>query len=279
MSTELTTVWGFHLPDALLEADEQAYLSALPENLPEIDWIWSEMDRVWFALGLDNKAPEKQLLQQYYQHPVWIANGIFTARDPVSVAHRRAIANYICASGKEDIADYGGGFGELARTIAATARHPRISVFDPYASPLAIRLSAGNKQIRFVKRLEKESYDFVIAQDILEHLTAPLNAAQLIAESLRQGGIAIIANCFFPIIQCHLPSTFYLRHTFKYIARHLGLHYVGNISGAEHASIFVRQGTMDLSRLRKTDRISQSFGPVINRLCENFDAMKRKLGQ
>lgn len=282
MNSEVLTVWGFDLPNSLLDADERDYLSGLPEHLPPIEWLWSEMDRIWHAQGLDNRISlGEQELQRYYRHPVWIANGVFTAMDPASVGHRKAIAQYVQASGHVEVADYGGGFGELARAIAATSEAVRVSVIEPHVTPVARGLSAGNPRINFVPFLEAEQYDLIIAQDILEHLAAPTATVDLFARSVKPGGQVIIANCFFPVIQCHLPATFHLRHTFRFIVHSLGLRYAGSVAGAEHAKIFIRDGdqVINVDRLRIFERLSHAIGPVINRTYEMAEKLKRVMGR
>ena len=282
MPADTITVWGFRLPGTLLDAAERDYIIRLPEHLPSIEWLWSEMDRVWHAQGLNNRLPlNDRELQCYYSHPVWIANGIFTAVDPTSVDHRTAIARHVRASGHKEVADYGGGFGELARAVAATSENTRVSIIEPHVSRVAEALSADNQQIRFVPCLEADKYDSIIAQDILEHLANPLAAVSLFAKCVKPGGELIIANCFFPVIQCHLPATFHLRHTFRFIVDSIGLRYAGSISGAEHAKIFVRDRNKDINiaRLRTLERLSQTIGPTINHTYRMMEKLKKALGR
>ncbi|MFC5300303.1 class I SAM-dependent methyltransferase [Azospira restricta] len=279
VSTDTIAVWGFRLPAHLLGASDRKYLASLPLELPSIEWLWSEMDRIWVAYGLNNKVPDQPLLQQYYSHPVWIANGVFTAQDPISASHRIAIAHYVGRLGTKEVADYGGGFGELARTISTHTEAARVAVIEPYVTAVAKALSAGNERISFLPSLDDERYDLIIAQDILEHVADPLGTTNALSRALKPGGFAIIANCFFPVIQCHLPATFHLRHTFRFVVPCLGLKYVGRVPGAEHAQIFVRSGAPDLAKLRNMERASQTLGPVLNALGDGWDALRRKLNR
>ena len=109
-------IWGCSVPSTSLSQDEIDYLSGLPPKLPTVEWAWGEMDRVWHQLELDNSRPlTGQQIGKFYSHPVWLMNGVFTAIDPDSVSHRDAIARYLGKIEAKSIADYGGGFGELAR--------------------------------------------------------------------------------------------------------------------------------------------------------------------
>ena len=46
-------------------------------------------------------------------------------------------------------------------------------------------------------------------------------------------GMLIIGNNFYPVIKCHLPSTFHFRYTFKYFARIMGLKKITTVAYAE----------------------------------------------
>lgn len=57
------------------------------------------------------------------------------------------------------------------------------------------------------------------------------------AESLRVGGQLVIANCFYPVIACHLPSTFHLRYSFDKFCEIFGLTRIGPCNGS-HATVY-----------------------------------------
>jgi hypothetical protein len=48
-------MWGESLPIEHLSQGEVNYLGSLPEELPTVEWVWQELDRVWDVLQLDNR--------------------------------------------------------------------------------------------------------------------------------------------------------------------------------------------------------------------------------
>ena len=63
----------------------------------------------------------------------------------------------------------------------------------------------------FVKLEKKQlpfkdnQFDFVIASHVLEHVEDPLIVLSIMIDSVRINGYLVIANCFYPVIKCHLP--------------------------------------------------------------------------
>lgn len=259
------SIWGFSVPLEWLSETESDYLSSLPEALPAVEWVWAEMDRVWHHYGLNNRKPlSGQPIGDFYSHPVWLMNGIFTALDPISAAHRNAIGRYVHSAGVRVVADYGGGFGELARVITCTDNNVSVSIVEPYPCRVGLERLRNELSIKFVPYLLPNAYDAIVAQDVLEHAEDPLKLALDIASAVREGGLIIFANCFYPVIQCHLPGTFHLRHTFPFVMRALGLRYIGVVDGVAHAQVFIRTGALDPAKARKAESLSKIFGPALN---------------
>src|SRR5215510_5573041 len=89
-------IWGLDVPISVLTTKDLAYLKNLPASLPKLEWVWNEMDRIWDEFGLYNQKPLlHQPISEYYSHPVWLMNGFFSALDPLSAQHRKAIAAFI----------------------------------------------------------------------------------------------------------------------------------------------------------------------------------------
>jgi len=253
------------VPGGWLTQDETDYLMSLPKTLPSVEWVWEEMDRVWHQFGLINRCPlAGQPIGEFYRHPVWLMNGIFTALDPISASHRDAIARYIGQMGAMSVADYGGGFGGLAQAIARTVPAANVSIVEPYPSSVSLNMLRGKSRIQFVSDLSAGGYGAIVAQDVLEHVEDPIHLACNIAAAVREGGVVIFANCFYPVIQCHLPSTFHLRHTFPLVMGAHGLRYLGRVKGAMHAQIFKRVGRIDLVSARRAEHISRMLGSALN---------------
>ncbi len=269
------SIWGYSMPRSWFSQDEARYLNDLPQTLPTVEWVWWEMDRVWQQFDLDNNSPlADQPVGDFYKHPVWLMNGVFTALDPVSASHREAIARRLAASGAKLIADYGGGFGQLALETTRAAPGAKVSIIEPYPSRAGIEQLQSEPRIQFVPNVSVGGYDAIVAQDVLEHVADPIRLAGDIAVGVRKGGIVIFANCFYPVIQCHLPSTFHLRHTFPFVMKALGLRYVGRVAGASHALVFEHTGYLDIGRARRSERISRLLGPMLNHV---FATMSRTM--
>ena len=271
-------IWGFEIQARWLSSVEIAYLETLPKNLPSVEWVSEELDRIWFQQGLVNSLPlNNELIGAYYSHPVWLMNGIFSACDPASLSHRTLIARYLRSSGVKRVADYGGGFGQLALCTAAEIKSAEIFIVEPYPSQVGIERLRAEPRIQIVPTLAADNYDAVVAQDLLEHVEDPINLAHQIANSVRIDGYVIFANCFFPTIESHLPSTFHLRHTFPFVMKALGLRQVGSITGAEHIQVYQRVGKLYFKKARKAEAISRLIGPVLNYLGERKSSIKNIL--
>jgi len=259
------TLWGFPLPSKFISHEEFSYLNRLPQNLPTVEWVCNEIDRVWNTFELNNKTIlMAQQLGDFYRHPVWIMNGIFTAVDNVSSKQRAAIAEFLSKASIKSVADFGGGFGELALALSKANPIASISIIEPYPSLIGLERIKEINNINIVSNLDKSDYDAIIAQDILEHVEDPIELAYQISSSVHEGGYIIFANCFYPVIQCHLPITFHLRHTFPSVMKALGLDYIGTVPGVLHAQIYVRNGTLNFSKARRAERLSKFFGPMLN---------------
>lgn len=258
-------VWDQSIPRGWLPTGSVDYLSSLPKSLPTVEWVWREMDRVWEHYALDNrKSLAHQRIGDFYNHPVWLMNGIFTQLDPISTRHRASIAQYLAILGMTNNADYGGGFGELALAMTRVNPIVHVSIIEPYPSRVGTERLKNETRIRFERDLGTGGFDAVVAQDVLEHVEDPVHLAYQIAYAVREGGIAVFANCFFPVIQCHVPSTFHLRHTFPWVMRAMGLRYMGRVGGAAHAQVFQRSGPVNLNMARSAEHISRLVGPALN---------------
>ena len=89
-----------------------------------------------------------------------------------------------------------------------------------------LSLCGQNPQIKFVAEFELDVYDMLVCTDVLEHVINPLDLLAQMIGAVRVGGHLLIANCFEPVIACHLPSTFHLRYSFDDFCSRLGLRFV-----------------------------------------------------
>jgi 2-polyprenyl-3-methyl-5-hydroxy-6-metoxy-1,4-benzoquinol methylase len=257
-------IWGVVIPTAALSAAELDYLRGLSEGVPSHEWLCAEIDRVWREFGLDNRCSfEGQPLDEFYRHPVWLMNGLFSAADTASALHRRAIAAHVAKLNPDAVADVGGGFGELALRISDATPAAKVHILEPFPSAVGEARLSRAPGVQFVSELEEHAYDVVIAQDVLEHVEDPVGLAIELARAVRPGGTAVFANNFTPVIQCHLPRTFHLRRTFPLVMRALGLTYVGRIAEAEHAQHFEVSSVLHVRRARVAERLSRLVAPAL----------------
>ena len=228
-------------------------IDSLGCELTELSQLLYLIDKVWDEIGCDNQVIDEDKMTTFYSHPVWILNGLFAEQDPLSLQHRHAISNWIANNKLEEILDFGGGFGTLARMITEKNSTTRVDIYEPYPSDLAVSRSKQYSSINFVSSMDYE-YDCIVSTDVLEHVTTPLYLFEKLIQSVKVGGYLIIANCFFPIIKCHLPSTFHLRYTFDRFAIAMGLEVIGNCTGS-HATIYKKVNNY-LVNWEKIERMS-----------------------
>ncbi|MFM7069046.1 MAG: class I SAM-dependent methyltransferase [Actinomycetes bacterium] len=98
---------------------------------------------------------------------------------------RRTIAR--CRRPASDVAilDYGAGTGMWVDCAAAVGTETWVCELDPVA---ADRLAAAGHQVVHPDHLPSERFDFVNAEQVLEHVAEPLRVVERLARSLRPGG-------------------------------------------------------------------------------------------
>lgn len=266
-------IWGEDLKKSNLSDEEMIFLKALPIKKPTVEWLWQEMNDIWYDKNLDNtEGLSNQDIGSFYSHPIWLVNGVFTATDEESVNHRNAIKDYLVSTNAKKIADYSGGSGVLA-DIVTNSIDINVDIIEPYPFEFFTLKHQLNKQISYLKELRDNDYDAIIAQDVLEHVENPVEIAYMISKHVKEGGYVIFANCFYPYIECHLPKTFFLRYTFTMVMQAMGLIYLGKVEGASHALIFRKIGKLSLTRAKNAAIIARLISPSI----ELAATLKRKI--
>ena len=233
--------------------------------------LWRLMDRVWDDMGCDNRAPDWSRIERYYQHPVWLLNGLFIEADATSMMHRRAIADWVVERGASirKLLDFGGGFGTLASLIARASDHVHVDIFEPHPPRIGQLRVESLERVAFVSSLDVENaaWDCLVSTDVLEHVADPLQTLCQMQAVVRPGGYLLLANNFYPVIKCHLPATFHLRATFELFAYGLGLARVGRVPNS-HAVIYHKAHALrfDAATLRRFERVSRAAFPVLDTL-------------
>ena len=220
------------------------------------------MDQSWEFCGCNNSQPDPEQLAIFYNDPIWLLNGMFIEQHDVSMGHRQAITHAVTALAPQQVVDFGSGFGTLARLLAAALPESDIEICDPYPPRHGIESCKPFANISFVPELSRQSVDCLVSTDVLEHVQDPIVLLAAMVDAVRPGGHLLIANCFFPVILCHLPCTFHLRYSFDSFCQALGLEVLGPCEGS-HATIYRRSEVFepDWRLLRRMERRSQRLFP------------------
>ncbi|QPN65915.1 bifunctional 2-polyprenyl-6-hydroxyphenol methylase/3-demethylubiquinol 3-O-methyltransferase UbiG [Synechococcus sp. CBW1006] len=187
---------------------------------------------------------------------------MYIEQHAVSMEHRQAITIAVAELRPLKVVDFGGGFGTLARLLASALPQSAIEICEPYPPRHGIESCKPFANISFVPELNRQSVDVLVSTDVLEHVQDPIALLAAMVDAVRPGGHLLIANCFFPVIACHLPCTFHLRFSFNAFCRALGLKVLGPCEGS-HATIYRRTRVLEPNwrRLRAMERRSRRLFP------------------
>lgn len=256
-----------HVPSTVLQhlsATETKYLSevfARFDGYPTLEQMWALMDEPWVELKCDPLNMDERVTT-FYQHPVWMLNGLFVETHDQSVKNRQVFTDWAVSQQPSRVADFGGGFGGLARMIGAALSSAQVEVVEPHPHPAAIELAKNTPNVRFVSELTGE-YDILIATDVFEHVPDPIGLTAETADHLRIGGQYLIANCFSPVILCHLPQLFHFNTSWDAVMRAMGLE-PGAAVGYGRA--YRRQGKFEVPTARKVAECGQRIHHWILRI-------------
>lgn len=243
----------------------------------DLNQMWQLMDLIWDDYGCDNRILNWDVIGRFYADPVWLLNGLFIEQDEASMGHRNAISDWVAKHGFENAVDYGGGFGTLARLIAEKDRQVNIDIYEPHPSEFGLKRAAQFSNIHIVDKLSSD-YEVLLSTDVLEHVPDPLMDFSQMIGSVKEGGYLIIANCFYPVIKCHLPQTFHLRFTFNLFARLMGLEVCGVLEGS-HATIYKKNKVKKINwrTIRAVEYVSKKLFPFIEAVVPLLRPIKRIL--
>lgn len=237
-----------------------AFLELFGTREPSLEQIWAAMDFIWFVLGCDNRSPDPQKLARFYAHPVWLLNGLFIEQHDISMKHREEFSNWVARQKPSRVADFGGGFGTLARMIAAKCPEAQVHAIEPFAHEAARARLSASPNASFVPA-PQGLYDVVLATDVFEHVLDPLSLAESISAHVRLGGQFMIANNFHPVIACHLPRTFHFRYTWPLFMRCLGYRPERRVCyGRSYLKVKTVRGPF---KAKRWERMSQCLFPLL----------------
>ena len=243
---------------------ELSYLLSVFERYqgyPSLQQLWQLVDEQWQAHGCDPLQMDGRV-SAFYRHPVWLLNGLFVEQDPQSLAQRQAFTEWVVQQAPVRVADFGGGFGSLARFIGAALPKASVEVVEPHPHPAAIALAADTPNVRFVPELTGD-YDLLIATDVFEHVPDPIALAASTASHLRIGGHYLIANCFAPVVQCHLPHLFHHAIAWDQAMEAMGLQPMDRVI---YGRVFQRIGDLDLNASRRFNQFANTVYSLLKPL-------------
>ncbi len=256
-----------------LSSDEKDYLVSIFERFngyPKIEEIWQLMDEQWVALSCDPNQMDNRVVT-FYRHPVWLLNGLFIEQDPQSLENRHMFTDWIINQSPRRVADFGGGFGSLARFVGNALPSATVEVVEPHPHPGAIAEVENTPNVRFVPELNGK-YDLLVATDVFEHVPDPLALAAQTAGHLHIGGKYMIANCFQPVIRCHLPQLYHFHYAWDRAMSVMGLEPGEKI---KYGRVYIRKGNFDVKAARKVGECAKKWYPII----ENIPIGKTRIGK
>ena len=245
-----------------LSTAEKDYLKAVFDRFggyPKLEQVWSLMDEPWVELGCDPLSVDERITT-YYHHPVWLLNGLFIEQHAESLKHRTKFAKWVMDQNPKRVADFGGGFGGLARFIGDALPNAQVEVVDPHPHPAAIELAASTPNVRFVPELSG-GYDILIATDVFEHVTDPIGLIAKTAEHLHVDGKYLIANCFAPVILCHLPQLFHFNASWGVVMQAMGLQPEEKVV---YGRSYRRKGRFNVPAAREKGECSRKMYPLVS---------------
>lgn len=248
-------------PDILsnLNKNEVSWLTCTFERFggkyPSLEELWNLMDITWNELNCDSNIFDERI-EEFYNHPVWLLHSLFVETNCCNCHEgREAFAKWIATQSPKRVADYGGGFGTLSRMIGRLCPKAIIEVIEPYAHPAAISLAEKTPNVIYCKQLTG-TYDVIVTTDVLEHIPDPLETVAITSSHLNYDGYYIMANCFRPVISCHLPQTYHWNLTWDLAMKELGLLPADRVS---YGKAYRRKVLIDLDAARKIEKKSQQL--------------------
>ena len=247
-----------------LSSDELSWLTNTYNRLggryPSLEELWQLMDEPWRELNCDPELMDERT-SQYYKHPVWLLNGLFIEQHELSLENRQQFTSWVASQSPGRVADYGGGYGTLARMLGAACPNAQVEVIEPHPHPAAISLAEKTPNVRYKPALSGE-YDILIATDVFEHVPDPLGLVAETSQYLKQGGKFLMANCFYPVIKCHLPSTFHFRWSWNAAMRAMGFKPGRPVCYGQN---YVRMGDLSIKPARQIEQRSKRWFALIER--------------
>ena len=242
------------------------------DGYPSLEQVWDLMDKCWDSLNCDPLIMDDRI-SAFYAHPVWLLNGLFIEQHLQSQIYREDFTRWIVAQGPQRIAELGGGFGTLARMVGSKLPKSTIEIIEPHPTLIAIARAEKTPNVRFRPEINGV-YDVLVATDVFEHVEDPLQLLFNTAQHLHINGRYLIANCFYPVISCHLPQTFHFRYSWDTALAAMGLEPSEHVA---YGRVFVRRGALNLEAARLIESQSNKIWKITQHLPARLARMLTKI--
>jgi 2-polyprenyl-3-methyl-5-hydroxy-6-metoxy-1,4-benzoquinol methylase len=260
--------------------DEYKYIKSFnfAKNLSK-KTLTNEIDRVWDSYHLSSKNFKN--INLFYQHPVWILNGLWTYEDKNSVLHRHLVVKFFKDFFKNrpiKVSDYGGGAGSLGKICVKLYNNIKCyDIIEPYPFIYFKKKLKKEKKIFFKKKIKKNFYDVLIMQTVLEHVNNPIDVLKNVLKNFEKGKLILIGNDFYPIEKCHIKTNFYLRHTFNWVVQSLGLKFISVIKGCEYMNAYEVVNSSNKYLINIKILIARMVGPLLNIAVDLYQILKKNI--
>lgn len=245
------------------------YVDEFSQDPPPLAELEKQLDKVWLKYKCDATQPISKKIDRFYSDPIWTLNGLMMETDEHAMENRHIISKYIARKTRQGtVIDFGGGFGTLAQLITQKNKKLQVDIYEPYPPQLAKNRINKNSRVTFTKKIKKDFYDLGVVMDVFEHVPDPLLEMQKLIDSVKVGGTIIIANCFYPLIKCHLPQSFHFRYSidiFSLFPRMMGLERVGYCDTVEYAVVYKKRTSHSPNwpLIRFVEKLSQISFPLL----------------
>jgi len=226
--------------------------------------LWEILDKAWDeSLEINKNTLDLSIfLHEYYQHPAWLINAVYSESSPETINDRMAAVRLITHVYPRKILDFGGGIGTVSRLCSINIpQAENIDLVDitEFRHTIMQHLS-DFPNIRVLEKPEP-LYDAVISTEVLEHLIDPIEAVVEINRLLRIGGAFAVSWSIVPVIKCHLPQNFHLQELMLWIIRSLGFSFYGFERRGSTVYSFIKNSEVT-PKMMKTARLIELFSKL-----------------
>ena len=172
LKSSITNSLGTKVPSNLYPNNSHIYLFLFLLIIP-VEELFAEVDRFWLDyLNRNVNLLSDKCFADFYCHPVWCLNLVFSSVDPVSVHYREAMIKAFRLLSIEAVANLGWGWRfslDFERTTSELKSGSLRTLHRPKDRSRFIK-----KNIEFVRQTPSQVCAYVFI-DVLKHPLKPLN--------------------------------------------------------------------------------------------------------